>query len=116
MPFLQRDIVLVPFPFTDLSATKQRPVLIVSNNSINKNSKTNDFIALALTSKIRHGSYSVQIRDGDWKNGFLPGPSEIQCDKIATLERSIVRKKLCKLNDTVFSIVKSKLTKVFQLS
>ena len=33
--YKQREVVLVPFPYADLSATKRRPVLIVSNNDYN---------------------------------------------------------------------------------
>jgi len=114
MHLLQRDIVLVPFPFTDLSGIKRRPVLVVSNNTINKSKTDNDFIAVAVTSKIRRGPYSVQVSNGDWENGFLPANSEIRCDKIATLEKSIVLKKLCVLNNKAFSAVKSELADVFK--
>ena len=40
--FRQGDIILVPFPFTDLSTAKQRPALVISKN--NYNSKTDDII------------------------------------------------------------------------
>ena len=33
----QRDVVLIPFPYSDLTGSKQRPALIISNNKINKN-------------------------------------------------------------------------------
>ncbi|HEW79056.1 MAG TPA: type II toxin-antitoxin system PemK/MazF family toxin [Phycisphaerales bacterium] len=110
----QKDIVLVPFLFTDASTKKRRPALIVSNDTINKNWETPDFVALAITSKIRRGSYGIQIGNDDLKKGSLPSKSEIQCDKIFTIEKSLVIKKLCTLNDTVFSLVKSKLAEVFK--
>ena len=44
----QRDIVLVPFPYSDLTGSKQRPVLIISNNKINK---TEDRICCLITTK-----------------------------------------------------------------
>jgi mRNA interferase MazF len=42
------DIVLVPFPFTDLSSTKKRPALIISNDEVNV---TGDFTVVMITSQ-----------------------------------------------------------------
>lgn len=39
------SIVLVPFPYTDLSASKKRPVLLLTDTNAR-----GDFIAMALTS------------------------------------------------------------------
>ena len=46
--YKQKEIVLVPFPYSDLSATKKRPVLIVSNNHYNNNFE--DVIVCVITS------------------------------------------------------------------
>ncbi len=32
----QRDIILIPFPFSDLAGSKVRPALVISNNAYNK--------------------------------------------------------------------------------
>lgn len=34
--FQQGDVVLIPYPYTDLSSVKRRPVVIISKDSINK--------------------------------------------------------------------------------
>jgi len=34
--YKQKDIVIIPFPYSDLTGSKQRPALIISNNKINK--------------------------------------------------------------------------------
>jgi len=36
------EIVLIPVPFTDLSATKKRPVLVVSNDTHNAKTQNED--------------------------------------------------------------------------
>jgi mRNA-degrading endonuclease toxin of MazEF toxin-antitoxin module len=48
--FSQGDVVLVPFPFTDLSAVKQRPALVLSPDRLNKGRI--DVIVAAITSQI----------------------------------------------------------------
>ena len=54
----QRDIILVPFPFTDLTNSKRRPALIISNNKFNKES--GDVIVCAITSNISDDSILIQ--------------------------------------------------------
>ncbi len=48
--FSQGDVVLVPFPFTDLSAIKQRPALVLSPDRSNK--VRPDLVVAAITSQI----------------------------------------------------------------
>jgi len=45
------DIVLVPFPFTDQSTTKQRPAVVVSASAFN--AERPDLIVMAVTSQVR---------------------------------------------------------------
>ena len=44
------DVVLVPFPFTDLSSAKQRPALVISADAFN--STREDVLVAAITSQI----------------------------------------------------------------
>ena len=48
MEFQQRDIVLVHFPFTNLTQTKLRPALIISSSQVNKMA---DFVCVQITSR-----------------------------------------------------------------
>lgn len=52
MKYYQGDIVLLPYPYTDLSEIKQRPAVIISKDSINKQ----NYIVAKITSvnKIKH--------------------------------------------------------------
>jgi PemK-like, MazF-like toxin of type II toxin-antitoxin system len=53
--FSQGDVVLVPFPFTDLSATKQRPALVLSPERLNK--LRPDLVLAAITSQVPADSW-----------------------------------------------------------
>jgi len=67
--FNQGDILLVPIPFSDLSSSKKRPVLVLSNNEYN--SKTNDIVVAAITSNIITKDYTILLTTEDkeyWLN------------------------------------------------
>ena len=113
--YQQRDIVFVSFPFTDASTAKQRPVLIVSSDEINQ-SASGDFIGLAITTKLYRGKYSVAITAKNCQDGKLPFDSEIQCDKIATIQKDIVIKKFCKLKTDTYQVVINKIKQSLQIT
>lgn len=96
----QGDIVLVPFPYTDLSAIKNRPAIIIS-----KNNNSEDVILLAITS--RNIELGFEINNNDLKEGSLPAASFVKIDKVVSLRKSIIRKKVAILkNDVCEKIIK----------
>lgn len=84
------DIILVPFPFTNLSSIKKRPGLVISPDDYNKGM---DIVILFITSKIdrekKIGDYLIE----KWEESALPKPSMILM-KFATIDKSIIIKKL----------------------
>ena len=102
--FEQGEIVVVPFPFSDLSAIKQRPVLILSKNV--DNAAAEDMITCGITSNIKNARYSVLIDNKDLDIGEIPKRSRIKVNKLFTINQDIVRKKVAKVNKQTFSKVK----------
>ena len=96
----QRDIVLIPIPFTDLSSYRRRPVIIISNNTYNR--ETDDIVVVAMTSNLKPTDYGFVITSDDLKLGSLRRPSRIRVDKIYTLAQSIVVKTFGRVNETTF--------------
>ena len=81
-------VVLIPFPFTDLSSTKLRPAVIISkNNEINE-----DIIVAFISSKISNSLCSILItKDSvEFVSSGLKKESEIRLNKIATLNKSLI--------------------------
>ena len=107
----QKDIVLLPYPFTDLERTKVRPALVVSNDSLNK--KSNDCVMLPLTSVIKDEPYSIIINQDDLSSGKLLKQSCIKINKIFTVEKRLIVMKIGALNNITFGKIKSELMKVF---
>jgi len=100
----QGEVVIVPFPFSDLSAIKQRPVLILSGDIDNKNSE--DVITCGITSNLKDRKHSVLIDNKDLITGYVPRTSRIKVDKIFTLNQKIIKKRLAKLNMSIFDKVR----------
>lgn len=106
----QGDIIIVPFPFSDLSAIKQRPVLVLSSKDYN--SKTEDIVTCGITSNLKDEGYSVFIDNKNLENGEIPTPSRVKADKLFTLSKSIIKKKIAKLDLETFKKVKTELFKL----
>ncbi len=80
------DVVLIPFPYSDLSSSKKRPVLVLTAPDHH-----GDFIALAVTS-VPQIEPAIALTSVDIEIGTLPKPSWIRVDKVFTLsEHHIVK-------------------------
>ena len=88
------DVVLIPFPFTDLSTVKQRPAIILSSAVFNL--RHQDAICAAITSHVPE----VLTRDeyllsaDEQAAAGLPKPSIIKVGKLVTLDQRLIRKSL----------------------
>jgi mRNA interferase MazF len=101
MAFQQRDIVLVHFPFTDLTQTKLRPPLILSANHINALS---DFVCVQITSKPLADSSYLQLTN-DMLEGSLLLASGVRLHKIFCLHENLIVHKIAELTPFAFAIV-----------
>jgi mRNA interferase MazF len=92
------DVILVPFPFTDQSATKKRPAVVISSPAYHSNRI--DLIVMPVTSQVRSSAAFAprEVHVQDWKAAGLIKPGVIK-PVITTIERSLVLKKLGRLND-----------------
>lgn len=81
------DVVLVPFPFTDQTSTKQRPAVVISSAAYN--AAKPDIILMAITSQLRASAAFGEVWIGNWRDAGLLKPSAIK-PVIATLEQGLV--------------------------
>ncbi len=82
-------IVLIPFPFTDLTSAKIRPALIVSG----KNEKSDDLIVAFITSKVEKmstGQFLLKRNAVGFEQSGLKVDSVFRFDKIATLNKKLI--------------------------
>ena len=90
------DIVLVPFPFTDLTAQKVRPAVVVSGEI-----QGEDIVVAFVSSVVpaRPGPFDVVLREGEpgFRESGLKRSAVFRMAKLATLSRSLIKRRLGRL-------------------
>lgn len=92
---LQGDLILVPFPFSDQSGRKVRPVVVLSNNEYNEHSE--DIIVVGITSNLSKDKYAIKLDDKDLEEGKLITSCIIKIENILRLDRYLIIKKIGKI-------------------
>jgi mRNA interferase MazF len=105
------DVVLVPFPFTDLSATRTRPAVVVSVHDFAQ--ATGDFTVAMITSVPRTTAYDYEL--SDWQAAHLLRPSWVRA-KLATLDPALVRHQPGRLSDADLAQVEQRIRLALGLS
>jgi mRNA interferase MazF len=106
---IRGDIVVVPFPFSNLKESKKRPALILSSLD------GEDVVILQITSQNKSKKYTVNITKNDFKQGGLSIDSFVRCDRIYTIDRNVILYKVGSLNDLKFNIIKNKVIDSLEL-
>ena len=92
--FIRGDVVVLPFPFSDLSSSKKRPAVIISAP------QGDDYIMLQITSKNFKDPYAIPLLQSDFLSGSLQQDSNIRPNKIFTLEQSLILYKVGHLTES----------------
>jgi len=111
MIFQQKEIVLLPYPFSDQGGTKVRPAIIVSNDTFNR--RCEDCVMVPLTTVIKDEPFSLLINQDCLESGKLLKQSRIRIDKIFTIKKDIIMMKIGKVNNEMLVKIKSEIGKVF---
>ena len=82
--FVKGNVVVVPFPFSDLTQAKRRPALIIAEL------EGNDLILCQITSQSIRDRYAVSIDDGEFETGALRQRSNARPNRIFTADRHII--------------------------
>lgn len=88
MKLSRGDVVFVPFPHTDRSASKVRPVIVI--NEAKYQSISNDLIVVFLTSKIDNSHPEFDYLLHDWKKANLKHPTLMK-SKLAVVHASLIQ-------------------------
>ena len=110
----QRAIVLLRFLFSDLHGSKVRPALVISNDSYN--SKSEDFIAVAITSNLKIRGYSILLTNGDLEAGKLIVNSKIKPDRIFSANKKLIRMNIGKVKSEIHEKVIGSISEIIRLT
>ncbi len=102
------DVVVLPFPFSDLSASKRRPALVVAEGEYG------DVILCQITSKPEKGAGAVTLKNDDFQEGGLKITSYIKPRKIFAADMDLIlyragkikKQKMKEVEDAVCWIIK----------
>ena len=101
------EVVVLPFPQTDLQAGKRRPALVVADL------KGDDLILCQITSQARSDSYSVPLIATDFERGRLTVDSFIRPNRLFTVDHSMILYTAAKVKDVKLEEIRARIRLIF---
>jgi len=89
--FVKGDVVVIPFPFSDLSGSKRRPALVLTNL------RGDDILLCQITSQLSEDIFALELKSRDFLSGSLPTDSFIRPLRIFTADKNIIISKVGKI-------------------
>jgi mRNA interferase MazF len=106
--FVKGDIVVVPFPFSDLTNSKRRPALVITELT------GDDVILCQITSRTLKDSYSIELNNSDFETGSLNQDSNIRSNRIFTADFHIILYKIGNLKTNKTEEVINKIIEIIK--
>ncbi len=106
--FVKGDVVVLPFPYSDLSQAKRRPALIVGFSS------GPDIILCQITSQAVADGDALPLNIWDFTSGALSKPSNIRPNKLFTADSHIILYQVGTLRQSVVDNVVQKTIEILQ--
>ena len=106
--FVKGDVVVLPFPFSDLSKSKKRPALVTAVL------EGDDIVLCQITSETRNDRYSITLANSDFKKGSLNLTSMVRPNKLFTADKSIILYRIGSLKDSKIREVEKEIVDIFK--
>jgi mRNA interferase MazF len=108
------DIMLVQFPFTDLSQTKLRPAVVL-HSSASKNETTLCFISSQKLDRLTGNEFTLMDVDPEFSRTGLRVSSKVRVTRIVTLNNQLISRKLGQLGPQQIQTLNIKLKQAFAI-
>ena len=106
--FIKGDVVVLPFPFSDLSNYKRRPALVLADAG------GNALLLCQITSQSVRDSYAIQLESSDFQTGSLKKISSIRPNRIFTADEQIIEYRAGHINSATIEKVILNLIRLLQ--
>ena len=97
--FVRGDVVVVVFPFSDLTETKKRPALVIAEAS------SSEFILCQITSQATKDARALLLKSSDFQSGSLKQDSYIRPNRLFTASDKIILYKAAHLKPAKINAV-----------
>ena len=101
------EVVVLPFPQTDLQAGKRRPALVVADLA------GDDLILCQITTQSRRDPYSVSLLSSDFESGRLNVDSFVRSNRLFTVDHAVVVYSAAKVKASKLEEVRTKIRELF---
>jgi mRNA interferase MazF len=102
------EVVVLPFPQTNLQAGKRRPALVVADLA------GDDVILCQITRQAHSDNYSISLKETDFERGRLADVSFIRPNRLFTVEHSVILYAAGKVNRTKLDETRAKICAIFR--
>ena len=102
------DVVVVPFPFSDLSTVKRRPALVIATPG------GDDAILCQITSRQVRDRYAVGITEMDFSEGAPQKPSQARPNGRLPASHNLILYRAGHLNDPAVTSVVNRIIEILQ--
>ena len=105
---MKGDVVVVPFPFSDLTQAKRRPALVVAVL------EGDDLLLCQITSQRVRDNYAIPLEDKDFETGSLRQKSNIRPNRLFTADQHLILYKAGRLRNEKIREVVRKIVEIVQ--
>jgi len=106
--FVKGDVVVIPFPFSDLSQSKRRPALVLTKL------QGNDLILCQITSKNVKDDYAIPVEQNDFASGSLNQDSNIRPNRLFTADDQIILYRIGNIKKIKLDLVINKIIEIIK--
>jgi mRNA interferase MazF len=104
---LAGEVVVLPFPQTDLQLGKRRPAFVA------KSLPGDDLVLCQITSQAHSDKFSINLDAGDFETGQLRVASHIRPNRLFTVDQKVILNSVGRVNPSKLRQVRKKIRTIF---